>query len=55
MPKLRKIIIQLSMKLQTGIDYLSSLSVLELLELVKEVSEVVKDHERVRAGRKNRR
>ena len=46
-PKLRKMIINLSINLQTGIDYLSSLSVLELLELAKEVHEVVDERKRV--------
>ena len=31
------------MTLQTGIDYLSSLSVSELLDVIKEVSEVVSE------------
>lgn len=43
------------MLLQTGIDYLQSLSVFELLETIKEVSEVVNDRERVQTGNKNRR
>lgn len=41
-PKLRKIIVRLSIRLQTGIDYLSNLSVFELYEIVKEVAEVGK-------------
>ena len=54
-PKLRKMIINLSINLQTGIDYLSSLSVLELLELAKEVHEVVDERKRVQARNKNKR
>lgn len=53
MPKLRKIIIQISMTLQTGIDYLQSLSIFELLDIIKEVSEIVNDRKRVQAGGKN--
>lgn len=54
-PMLRKIIINLSISMQTGIEYLSSLSVLELLELAKEVSEVVEERKRIRTSNKNRR
>ena len=53
-PKLRKMIINLSINLQTGIDYLSSLSVSELLDTIKEVAEVVDDRKRIQAGNKNR-
>ena len=42
------------MTLQTGIDYLQSLSVFELLDLIKEVSEIGNDRKRVQAGRQNR-
>ena len=52
---LRKLIINLSMTMQTGIDYLSSLSVLELLELAKEVHEVVDERKRIQTSHKNRR
>lgn len=54
-PKLRKIIIQLSMTVQAGIDYLYSLPLSELLELMKEVHEVVSDRQRIQAGHKNSR
>lgn len=54
-PKLRKIILNLSISLQTGIDYLSSLSVLELLELAKEVHEVVDERKRVQTRNQNKR
>ena len=43
------------MTLQTGIDYLSSLSVSELLDTIKEVSEIVSERERIRASHKNQR
>jgi hypothetical protein len=54
-PKLRKIVLNLSISLQTGIDYLSSLSVLELLELAKEVHEVVDERKRVQTRNQNKR
>ena len=43
------------MTLQTGIDYLSSLSVSDLLDTIKEVEEIVDERKRVQAGNKNRR
>lgn len=54
-PKLRKTIIQVSMTLQTGIEYLSSLSVSELLDVIKEVSEVVNENKAVHSRGSNRR
>lgn len=42
------------MRLQTGIDYFSNLSVFELREIVKEVSALGKE-QGVRNGNKNRR
>lgn len=53
-PRLRKAIIQLSMTVQAGIDYLYSLPVSELLELIKEVTEVVNERQRISARNKNR-
>lgn len=46
--------IQLSMTVQAGIDYLYSLPVSELLELMKEVTEVVNERQRISARNKNR-
>ena len=43
------------MTLQTGIEYLSSLSVSELLDVIKEVSEVVNENKAVHARGSNRR
>lgn len=42
------------MTLQTGIDYLSSLSVSDLLDVIKEVSEVVNENKRVHSRGSNR-
>lgn len=53
--RLKKIMIQLSMSLQTGLDYFESLSVIELLEVIEEVNEVVSERERVQASNKNSR
>lgn len=41
-PTIRRIVIRVSIRLRTGIDYLLNLSVLELFEIVKEVAEIGK-------------
>ena len=55
--RLRKTAIQLSMRTQTGLDYLlGALSVSDLLDLIKEVGEVVSDdRKRVQARGQNSR
>ena len=47
---MRKIIIQLSMALQTSMDYFSAMPISELLETVKEVTEIVSERKRVQVS-----
>lgn len=47
--------IQMSMTLQTGLDYFSSLSVIDLLDTIEEVSEIASERKRIQAANKNSR
>lgn len=54
-PKLRKVIIQLSMDLRTGMDYFYSLPVTDLLDTIREVAEIGDDRrKRIQARNQNR-
>lgn len=41
-PAIRRIVVRVSIRLRTGMDYLANLSVFELFEIVKEVVEIGK-------------
>lgn len=52
---LKKICLQLSMLLHTGVDYFMDMPVTELEEAIAEVERIGKEKHRIRTGHKNRR